>query len=161
MRQLYMVQVERLELDSALETATQMGELGVLLDVAHHDRSRVLLALGLGREAIQAQRLAVRTAEPKRRSFHLWSLATLEHHQGDTEAALSTLARAMRYAVRDRALIKAHAAYIKLDAGQRVQGVEEIMAALRDSKNSEGYGQYVLGMLAYLTGDALRTWRQP
>lgn len=153
LRQLYMAHVERGELDAALEVTERMGATGALADIVHHDRARVLVALGDGDGARRAQRLAARTADAKRKSFQLWSLATLEHHLGDVDAALATLGRAMRCAVRDRALLKAHAAYIKLDANMPVRDLHGVVEALRGSKNREGYGQFLLGMIAHHMGD--------
>lgn len=156
LRQLYVAHLEQGRLERALEVTTRMLAVAALPDVVHHDRARVLVGLGRSLEALHAQRLAARTATPKRKSFQLWSLATLEHHRGDTEGALRTLARALRASVRDRALLKAHALFIKLERGDAVRGADEIVHALEASKNREGYGEYLLGMIAHHRGDRAR-----
>src|SRR5690606_28381126 len=88
-----------------------------------------------------------------RRSFQLWSLATLQHFAGDAHGALATLDRALRSAHRDRPLMKAHAAYVRLASGEAPEGLAQTVAELRAAPCREGYGQYLLGMIAYHMGD--------
>lgn len=154
LRQVYVAAVDERRLDAALDATDHMARLGALPDVTQHDRARVLEALGRRADAIRAQRLAARLAPAKRKSFQLWALATLEHHHGDVDAALATLTRAMRSAVRDRPLLRAYAAYVRLENGLPVRGLAGVVEALRASKNREGYGQFLLGMIAYHMGDA-------
>lgn len=151
-RQLYVARIEQRRFRQALEHALAMIRIGVLRDVAYHDAARVLAALGEPDRAIAMQRLAARTAHPERRSFHLWSLATLQHFAGRPEEALSTLSRAMRCSTRDRALLSAHALYIKLDTGRSVRGAQAIVERLLATKSREGYGRFLLGMIALLEG---------
>ena len=71
----------------------------------------------------------------------------------DIDAALATLLKAMRSAQRDRALLRAHAAYIRLDAGRPARNLRRTLDTLRASPNAEGYGRFLLGMIAHLMGD--------
>ena len=138
------------------ETALQMTQIGPLSDIAHHDLARVLFSLEREDEAIRHQRLAYRRSPAARRSFHLWSLATYQHYSGKPEDALASLRRAERWAARDRPVILAHAAYVELDAGGAPEGLSEIVSGLETSDVQEGYGQYLLGMIATLVGDTGR-----
>ncbi|MBK6811235.1 MAG: tetratricopeptide repeat protein [Sandaracinaceae bacterium] len=153
LRQLYLAHVELRQLRRAAEIATRAAALGPLQDIAWHDASRALSALGEGHEALLTPRRAARSAPPERRSFQLWGLATLQHHAGDVDAALATLQKAMRSAQRDRALLRAHAAYIRLDAGRPARNLRRTLDTLRASPNAEGYGRFLLGMIAHLMGD--------
>lgn len=156
LRQLYLGHLELHELRSAADVALQMVEVGPLRDVAYHDAARALFALGDPGAAIEAQRLAARHAPAERRSFQLWNLATLQHFGGEGEAAEATLERAERWATRDRPLLRAHRAWIRLDGGRATRGLEQIVETLRRSKCREGYGQLVLGMIAHASGDSRR-----
>lgn len=111
------------------------------------------MALGEMSEAIDAQRLAARNSPTMRRSFQYWSLATLQHFSGDTDGALASLKRGLRYAQKDRLLLKAHRAYVRLDAGMAVRGLHELRAELAKSKSGEGYGRFLQGMIAHCLGD--------
>ncbi len=156
LRQLYLAQLEERRLGAAAETALQMTQVGPLSDIAHHDLARVLFALEREDEAVRHQRLAYRRSPAARRSFHLWSLATYQHYSGKAEDALASLRRAERWATRDRPVILAHAAYVELDAGGAPEGLSEIVSDLEASDVQEGYGQYLLGMIATLVGDTGR-----
>lgn len=157
LRQLYLAHIESRRFRKATEVARQMASLDTTLkDVAHHDASRALVALGDVPEALEEQRLAARHAAPRRRSFHLWSLATLLHFAGEDEEALRALERAERWAQRDLPLIRAHAAYIRLDRGEAPEDLEATVSALMRAKCREGYGQFILGMIHHRMGDARR-----
>lgn len=164
LRQLYMSHIEGGRLREALELAQQMCAIGALRDIAHHDAARVHAAIGELDPAITQQRAAARHAPPERRSFHWWSLGTLQHWAGDVEGALASLRRAERWAAHDRAMIRAHAAYVRLTADLAVPELDAIVAALQKSRAREGYGQWLLGMIAYELGDRrkaavhLRAW---
>jgi hypothetical protein len=137
--------------------AEDMARLGTgLTDMAYHDASRAWAALGETHAAIGAQRLAARHAPPTRRSFHYWCLGTLEHFGGDVDGALASLRRGLRWARRDRPLLRAHAAYVRLSAGRAVPGLSAVLTSLSRSRCREGYGQFLLGMLWYHTGDIRR-----
>jgi len=152
-RQGYMARLEQHRFRQALDYARRMIAVGTLRDVAYHDAARVEALLGDFDAAIASQRLASRTAHPERRSFHRWSLATFQHFAGRADEALATLARAMRSSTRDRPLLKAHVLYIRLDAGLPTRGEDLIVDALRAAPSREGYGRFLLGMIAYHQGD--------
>lgn len=154
LRQLYRAHVESRRFRKAADVAAQMATIGPLADIAHHDHARALEALGETREAIGVQRRAARVAPATRRSFHFWSLATLQHFHGDVTGALRSLERAERWAHRDRAMIRAHHAYVRLSAGIAVPELEQRIADLQRSPAREGYGQWLLGMIAREIGDA-------
>jgi hypothetical protein len=80
----------------------------------------------------------------------------MQHQAGDPDAAISTLGRALRWAAGDRPLLRAHRAYIRLDCGETPRRLAETVESLHRAKCREGYGQYLLGMIAYLTGDERR-----
>ncbi len=156
LRQMYLAHLDRDDLDAAEKTATEMVSVGALRDVALHDHARVLGALGRFREAVEAQRLATRACPAERRSFMRWSLATLQHFAGDQAGALRTLDKAAEATQRDRALLEAHAAWIRTEAGEAVPELQQILDALARSKSARGYGQFILGMLAFTLGDGTR-----
>lgn len=153
LRQIYLTHLVGHRFRKAAEVAAQMAAIGPLRDIAHHDRARALAALGALTEAIEAQRLAARHAPAERRSFQSWSLGTLLHFDGDLEAALHALGRAERWAHRDRAMVRAHAAYVRLSGGLAVPELDERIADLQKSPAREGYGQWLLGMIGYELGD--------
>jgi tetratricopeptide (TPR) repeat protein len=162
LRQLYLSFVEEDQLSPALAIADQMARVGPMRDIALHDRARALWARsesaerGEVRLAIEAQRQAARIAPPDRRSFHAMALGTLLHFAGEHDAALRALARAERWSHRDRPLIRGYRAYVELDAGLVPEGIEETRRALGASPLREGYGQFVLGMIAFSLGDRRR-----
>lgn len=153
LRQLYLAHLEARRFRKAAEVAGQMATIGPMKDIAHHDASRALEALGETDEAIAAQRKAARHAPVARRSFHFWSLATLQHFHGDVTGALQSLERAERWSHRDRPMIRAHHAYVRLTAGIAVEGLDTRITDLQKSPAREGYGQWLLGMIAHELGD--------
>jgi tetratricopeptide (TPR) repeat protein len=152
-RQVYTARLEQRRFRQALEATERMVDVGVLRDVSMHDAARAHSALGDFDRAIAMQRGAARASHPERRSFHLWSLATLQHFAGYPDDALSTLVRAMRCSTRDRALLSAHALYVRLETGRPARSAERIVTMLRESPSREGYGRFLLGMIAYHQGD--------
>jgi hypothetical protein len=157
LRQLYAVHLAQRAFRRAARVAEQMAALGTgFTDIAHHDASRAWAALGELPAALGAQRLAARAAPPTRRSFHYWCLGTLEHFAGDVDGALASLGRGLRWARRDRPLLRAHAAYIRLEAGRAVPALAAVLASLSRARCREGYGQFLLGMLWYHAGDTRR-----
>jgi len=153
LRQAYLAHVEMHQLGMAVATAEAMAALGPFRDVAHHDRARALAALGRQDEAIAAQRLAARNAPPNRRSFQLWSLATALQFAGDVEGALAAIRKGLRYAHRDRPLLEAHGAYIRLEDGRPVRKLASLRQTLAEAPCGAGYGQFVLGMIGMLIDD--------
>lgn len=152
-RQLYLAQLERDRWDEAVELAVAMGKVGPFADLAHNDRSRALWARGDTEEAIQAQVEALAAAPKERRSFQGFFLATLLHFAGRVTEALAVVGKAERAAQRDRPLVRALGAFIRLDAGLAVPRLTEIVDELSRSRSREGYGQYLLGMIAHHVGD--------
>ena len=155
-RQAYLAHLELGDLGAAVDAALAMASRGSLGDVAEHDASRALAAFGDLDGAIERQRLACRKAPAERRNFHLWSLATLEHFAGRVDSALHTLERALMRATRDRPLLEAHHAFIRLASAAAVVDLDGVIRRLEASKSREGYGGYLLGMIAYQLGDERR-----
>ena len=155
LRQAYLAHLELRQLRQAADTAERMAEVegSSLKAVAWADRARALQALGDVEGAIECQRLAARNAPAHRRSFHHWSLATIQHFSGDVDGALASLKKGLRLAQKDRPLLTAHAAYVKLDAGRAVPELQTIRETLAAAPCGQGYGQYLLGMIAHLIGD--------
>lgn len=157
LRQVYLAYIDSRRFQRAAEVALEMASIGGgLRDVAHHDASRALAAVGDVTGAVAQQRLAARAAPPERRSFHYWSLGTLLHFAEDRASAIAAMRRGERWAHADRPLLRAHRAWIRLEAGQAVRGLEAIIGELEQSKGREGYGQLVLGMLRNWMGDRPR-----
>ena len=153
LRQVYLAEMAERRYRQAAQTATAMAALGPLADIAHHDRCRALQAMGDIPGALGAQRLAARNAPARRRSFHYWSLATLQHFSGDPEGALASLEKGLRYAQADRPLLMAHEAYVLLDMGEGVEDLEAIRHELATARCGQGYGQLILGLIAHTIGD--------
>lgn len=156
LRQLYLALLESERFDEAAEVAQRAAAIGPLKDVMHHDASRALQAAGRLDAAIAEQRLAARASPPERRSFHYWSLATLLQVAGDARGAIAALERGERWAHVDRPLLRAHRAWIRLEAGHAVRGLDAIVTQLERARCREGYGQLVLGMLRHAMGDERR-----
>lgn len=143
--------------DEALEAARAAARHAeTLADIGHCDAARVLAATGRWAEAIDEQRRAARTAPASRRSFHLWTLGAFEQFAGRHAAALRTFRRAETWAARGRALVRAHAAYCMLEAGMAAPRLRAVTTALARSPSREGYGQFLLGMIAWHVGDRAR-----
>jgi hypothetical protein len=156
LRQLYLARGERDRWQEAVGIAEQMARVGPFADLAHNDRSRALTALGDAGGAIDAQRAALAAAPKERRAFQGFFLATLLHFAGDVPGALAAIATAERAADRDRPLVRALGAFIRLDAGLAVPRLSSITLDLSRSRAREGYGQYLLGMIAHHVGDHAR-----
>lgn len=157
LRQAYLAFMELGRFEQAAKTAQKMCQLrpedSALLDIAFHDAARAHHALGNRAQAISFLRLAVRHAPPDRRSFQMWSLATAQHFAGHVDDALQTLKKALLHSARDRALIRGHRAFIRLEAGRPVRRLADVQRSLGASKAREGYGRFVLGMIAHHLGD--------
>lgn len=153
LRQIYLAHLESRRFRQAADIARRAASIGPLQDVACHDASRALMAMGEIDGAIEQQRLAARAAPAERRSFHYWSLGTLLHQAGRHEDAISALRRGERWAHDDRALLRAHRAWVRLEVGHPVRHLADIITELERSRASKGYGQLVLGMLRHHMGD--------
>lgn len=159
LRQRYLAYLELGELAQAAEVALAMTGAGTLADVAHHDAARALWALGDRQRAIAAQRLAARCAPAERRSFQRWTLGALQHWSGDPNGALTTLEKALRWSQKDRALIRAHQAFIRLTCGEPVDELDGILEELEASPHGRGYGLFLLGMIHHHLGNAAEAQR--
>lgn len=156
LRQLYLAHLDSRRFRQAADAAIEAAAIGPLEDVAHHDASRALAALQETDAAIAQQRLAVRASPAGRRSFHYWGLATLLHFAGRPDDAIAALTKGERWAHADRPLLRAHRAWVRLEIGEAVRGLDRILSELEASRAREGYGQLVLGMLRYHMGDLPR-----
>lgn len=154
LRQVYLAEMAERRYRKAAETALAMAAVGPLADIAHHDRCRALQSLGDVQGALGAQRLAARNAPVRRRSFHYWALATLQHFAGDREGALHSLDKGLRHSQADRPLLIAHEAFIRIEGGEGVEDLDGIRHDLATARCGQGYGQLILGLIAHEIGDA-------
>jgi len=155
LRQLYLSHMEARRFASALETAQEMVGLGVMPDVARQDAARACLGLGNPETAIAHLRLASRVSPPSRRAFHLWTLGSVLYLSGRHREAIGALARACRWGTTDRPLYQAQLALSRLAHGDDVDAdeVRELRERLADAPCGQGYGQFVLGELAFYEKD--------
>ncbi|HLK41448.1 MAG TPA: tetratricopeptide repeat protein [Polyangiaceae bacterium] len=155
LHQLYLAYYERRWFERARQVARQALTLDVLPDVFHQDAARADLALGDLESALAHLRLAARRGPASRRSFHLWTLASvlfLEHRYAEAAASLE---RAVRWGTHDRPLFRAHLALVRLAAGERVEDLQAAIDELASAPCGQGYGCFVLGHIAYASG----SWR--
>lgn len=152
LRQLYMAHFESRRFRKAYDVAIQALGLRVLIDVAHQDAARAAAALGWQDDAIGHLRLAARRGPPSRRAFHHWCLGSALMLAGRSGEAASALARAARWGTTDRPLYKAHEALARLRAGEAVTGLRATYDRLERATCGQGYGRFVLGMLAVHLG---------
>jgi tetratricopeptide (TPR) repeat protein len=152
LRQLYLAHFERQDFARALEIAEQMLELDTLPDVCRQDAARALVALGDVDAAVDHLRLAARSAPARRRAFHLWTLGSVLYLAGRLDEAEGALRRAVRWGTTDRPLYDAHLALIRLESGQAVEDLSEVVERLEEAPCGQGYGRFVLGMLCMHAG---------
>jgi tetratricopeptide (TPR) repeat protein len=162
LHQLHLAYFEERRFDRALEVARQAIEVGVLRDVSHQDAARAALAAGDVGGAVGHLRLAARRAPVSRRPFHLWTLGStlfLAHRHAEAIAALE---RAARWGTYDKPLYRAHLALVRLATGEHVADLQATIDALLAAPTADGYGEFVLGHLAYAAGawDAARRYLQ-
>ncbi len=155
LRQLYLSQMEGRRFGEALESAERMVELGVMPDVARQDAARACLGQGEPERAIAHLRLASRVSPPSRRAFHLWTLGSVLYLAGRHREAIGALSRAARWGTTDRPLYQAQLALSRLATGDAVapSQIRELRERLADAPCGQGYGQFVLGELAYFERD--------
>jgi tetratricopeptide (TPR) repeat protein len=140
LRQLYLSYFEARRFRQAHEIALQAIELNVLPDVLHQDAARAALARGDLDGAIGHLRTAARRGPASRRPFHLWTLG-------------GALARATRWGTRDKPLYRAHLALARMASGEKIADLQETITALAEAPCGQGYGRFVLGHLAYASGE--------
>lgn len=153
LRQLYLSQMEARRFDDALATAHRMVDLAVMPDVARQDAARACLGLGDVTQAVLHLRIASRAGPAARRAFHLWTLGSVLYLQGRPGDALGPLERAVRWGTTDKPLYQAQVALARLAVGQQVPELRAIREHLADAPCGQGYGQFVLGELAFALGE--------
>ena len=153
LRQLYLSLYETRRFEQAHSVALQALELDVLSDVLNQDAARAALASGDLEAALGHLRAAARRGPASRRPFHLWTLgSTLFLHHRYPEA-IAALGRAVRWGTKDKPLYRAHLALAQLATGAKVPDLQETIFQLADAPCGQGYGRFVLGHLAYATGN--------
>ncbi len=153
LRQLYLSHMEGRCFEDALAVAQQMIAGDVMPDVARQDAARACLGLAQPDAAVEHLRIASRVGPAARRAFHLWTLGTVLYLNGRPRDAVGALERALRWGTTDKPLYAAQAALARLAAGERVHGLGELREALADAPCGQGYGQFVLGELAFAQGE--------
>lgn len=153
LRQLYLSHFETRRFRQAHAIAVQAIELDVLADVLHQDAARAALADGEFDKAIVHLRAATQRGPASRRPFHFWTLGSIFFLAKRYDDSIAALARATRWATREKPLYRAHLALVRIANGEAVDDVEDTMLELARSPSGQGYGRFVLGHLAYATGD--------
>ncbi|HLV68171.1 MAG TPA: tetratricopeptide repeat protein [Polyangiaceae bacterium] len=153
LRQLYLSHMEGRRFEDALGVAGQMIACNVMPDVARQDAARACLGLGNTQEAVQHLRIASRVSPAARRAFHLWTLGTVLYLNGNPEDAVGALERAARWGTTDKPLYLAQALLARRAAGEAVTGLASAREQLEDAPCGQGYGQFVLGEIAFAQGD--------
>lgn len=154
LRQLYMSLFETRKFRRAFDVAMQALELDVLADVLHHDAARASFASGDLETAVAQLRTAARRGPASRRALHLWTLGSTLFLAKRYEEACAALARAARWATRDKPLYRAHLALARIAGGEHV-ATSELQLAIDELASvpcGQGYGRFVLGHLAYAAG---------
>jgi len=153
LRQLYLAHLEARRFTDALAVAEQMIETGVMSDVARQDAARACLGLDDPDAAILHLRIASRVSPASRRAFHFWTLATTLHLLGRHAEAADMFGRAIRWGTTARPLYVAQLALARRASGGKVRGLGTLRERLEDAPCGQGYGQFVLGELAFHQGD--------
>lgn len=153
LRQLYLSHMEGRRFDEALRVAEQMIECRIMPDVARQDAARACLGLGDVEGALQQLRIASRVSPPARRAFHLWTLGSVLYLNDKSREAAGALERALRWGTTDKPLYAAQATLARLAAGEPATDLRDVREELADAPCGQGYGQFVLGELAFAQGD--------
>ncbi|HYO96927.1 MAG TPA: tetratricopeptide repeat protein [Polyangiaceae bacterium] len=153
LRQLYLSHMEAREFESALSIAQQMLGGQVMPDVARQDAARACLGLGDTDKAVEHLRIAGRVSPAARRAFHLWTLGTVLYLNGRPRDAVGPLQRALRWGTTDKPLYAAQAALARMASGEAVSDLDYLREQLADAPCGQGYGQFVLGELAFALCD--------
>jgi len=153
LRQLYLSHMEGRRFGEALIVAEQMLTGAVMPDVARQDAARACLGLGDRDAAIVHLRIASRVSPPARRAFHLWTLGSVLFLSGQHREAAGALARAARWGTTDKPLYRAQLALARRAAGESVGALATVRERLEEAPCGQGYGQFVLGALAFEQGD--------
>lgn len=153
LRQLYLSHMEGRRFADALAVAEQMLAGAVMPDVARQDAARACLGLGDRDAALLHLRIASRVSPPARRAFHLWTLGSVLFLSGQHAEAIGALSRAARWGTTDKPLYRAQLALARCGAGENVPHLTATRERLEEAPCGQGYGQFVLGALAYEEGD--------
>lgn len=162
LREIYRSHLYARRVRSAHAVARKMVRLGVAQEIAHVDLGRACLTLGWWMRAAQAYRIAARNAPASRRALHWFSVGIALHHAEQSEESLSALDRAVRWSLTTRALHRAYAAVVRLDAGESPTDIDDLddrIAELESARCGEGFGRYVLGLLYAAAGETRRARR--
>jgi tetratricopeptide (TPR) repeat protein len=149
LRQLYLSHMEGRRFADALGVAEQMLEDPVMPDVARQDAARACLGVGDREGALSHLRIASRVSPPARRAFHLWTLGSVLFLAGQYDEAVGSLSRAARWGTTDKPLYRAQLALARRAAGENVGGLETIRERLEEAPCGQGYGQFVIGAIAF------------
>lgn len=153
LRQLYLSHMEGRRFDEALQVAEEIVGLDVMPDVARQDAARACLGQGDRDRAIEHLRLASRVGPASRRAFHLWTLGSVQYLAGRPREAIGALSRASRWGTTDRPLYQAQLALARIACGDPGGDLAALRERLAEAPCGQGYGQFVLGELAYQDGD--------
>lgn len=153
LRQLYLAHMEAERFGDALQVAEQMLNTRVMVDVARQDAARACLGLKDVNGAIVHLRIASRESPASRRAFHLWTLGSTLYLHGRAREAAGVLSRAARWGTTAKPLYLAQAGLARKAAGDTVRNLAALRDRLIEAPCSQGYGQFVLGELAYQLGD--------
>lgn len=153
LRQLYLSLLEEQKFEEAIEIAEQSLKTGVMRDVVHQDAARAWLGLGDVERAAGHLRLASRLGPASRRAFHCWTLGSVLYLAQKHDQAMHALGRAVRWGTTDKPLYRAQLALAQRAAGQKPGNLAELYEQLIEVPCGGGYGQFVLGELAFYMGD--------
>ena len=153
LRQLYLSFLEQKKFEEALDVAEESLKTGVMRDVVHQDIARAYLGLGDIQGAAGHLRLASRIGPASRRAFHCWTLGSVHYLAQQHDQAIHALNRAVRWGTADKPLYRGQLALARRAAGLPPGNLVELYEQLSDVPCGGGYGQFVLGELAYHMGD--------
>lgn len=153
LRQLYLAHMEAERFEDALQVAQQMVKTRVMSEVARQDAARACLGLGRIDDAVSNLRIASREGPASRRAFHLWTLGSTLYLHGRAREAAGALSRAARWGTTAKPLYLAQAALARRAAGDKVRNLRALRDQLSDAPCGQGYGQFVLGEMAFHLGD--------
>jgi tetratricopeptide (TPR) repeat protein len=153
LRQLYLAHFEAQRFEKALTVAEEAVAVGELVDVCHQDAARASFALGDLEGAITHLRAAARLGPTARRGFHHWTIGSYLYVRGRYAEAAASLERAHRWSTNERPLYRAHMTLALLGAGEIVDDARTHLEELTVVPCGQGYGRFVLGMLAHALGE--------
>lgn len=149
LRQLYLAHFEQRRFKDAFDTIVTSLTFGVLEDVLHQDAARAAAAMGDLDAAARHLRTAARVGPASRKAFHWWTLGSLYFLANRHAEAIGALERAARWGTRDKPLYQGHLALARIARGDTDVDLEELIERLEAVPAGQGYGRFVLGMLAF------------